>query len=255
MIKQLALAALLAGVALSSPANATLQLAVDINGTTFTCADGAACDTNTNTGQLSIADQTIGGVQFLGSAQTQTIATGPGTFNTLNTSSFQVINNTGGTVGIQLAIGGTGFIGPVTTYSASGGGTFQNAIGSDYQLTFFADHANTQGADTPTDFPGTQLTQSADFLATLPTDTTAFNNQGGFIDPDLFSMTMETTGNIIAGGSLVGRTQAIVSEVAAVPEPSSLLIMGSGLLGLVFFIRRRQRKLTQFNDADFTALA
>ena len=149
----------------SSPSHAVLQIAANINGVVITCADQAACDTNPTLGQLAIADQTVGGILILGSTQTQTIATGPGTFNTLTTNTAQIINPLGGvgTVPITVAVGGTNFAGPVQTYTASGGGTFNNAIGSTFQISFYADTANTQGADTPTDTPGTQLTISPTF--------------------------------------------------------------------------------------------
>src|SRR5690348_8574718 len=110
-----ALIALMAG--LSSDARATLMISADINGTVFTCADQqASCDTNPTVGQLQIANQTVAGVQFLGSSQTQVI----GPVNSLNSSSFQFINNNAVSVPLQLAVSGTNFLGPVTTFSASG---------------------------------------------------------------------------------------------------------------------------------------
>ena len=240
---------------LASPSYATLMIAADIGGTIFTCADQAACDTNLAVGQLAIADQTIGGVQFLGSAQTQTIATGPGTFNTLNTSSFQIINTAGGvgTVNVVVAVGGTDFAGPVETYSASGGGTFQTAVGSNYTLTFYADTGNAQGAELPGDTPGVLLATSPTCTATLPTETCSFNTNGAFLDPNLFSMTIATTGTLVDGGSLVGRTQAIVSEQVAVPEPASLGILGGGLLALGAFQWFRRRRQNDDHGNGFAA--
>jgi hypothetical protein len=227
----------------ASPSYATLMIAANIGGTLFNCADQAACDTNLAVGQLAIADQTINGVQVLGTAQTQTIATGPGTFNTLNTSSFQFINILGGVgaVAVTVTVGGTDFAGPVEAYSASGGGTFQNAQGSNYTLTFYADVGNDQGAESPGDVPGALLATSPICSATLPTETCSFNSQGAFVDADQFSMTMQTTGLLTDGGSLVGRAQAIVSEQVAVAEPTSLALLGAGLIGIGWVAKRRRR--------------
>jgi len=227
--------ALIGSIALAQPAHAVLQFSALINGVTVSCSDGAACDTSPTAGTLTIANQTIGGVQFNGSAQTQTV----GSSNILDTSSFQIINTNAGTVNYQIAIGGTNFTGPVTQLQESGAGTWTNAAGSTIDMRYWADVANGQGADTPIDFPGLLQADSGILTATGQADSIAFNHVSAFSDTNLYSMTLGTSGSIIGGGRLTGRSQTIVAT-NAVPEPASLAIIGAGMVGLGMVKRRRK---------------
>jgi hypothetical protein len=226
-------AAAFAGLLGTSPANATLQLWADVNGVIITCADNAACDTNPAVGQLSIADQTVGGVQILGVSGIQSF--GP---NSLNSSTLELINNNPTAVNIQVEFSGINYVPPSTGIAASGAGTFENAVGSNINLNFYADLANTQGA------PGTPGTNVASFGTTdTASNPDAFSFNSGvlpFSATNPFSMTLEADGSLAAGGTLVGRTQAILTQ--AVPEPASIGLFGMGLLGLGLFARKRSAK-------------
>lgn len=215
-------------IAAATPSHAVLQLALDINGAVFTCVDNTACDTNPAIGTLQTGQTTFNGVSFLGSSQTQKV----GAINDINTTSFQITNTNATAVAYQLAVGGTDFVGPVTSLHQSGSGTFTDAIGSTIDLAYYASTANTQGANTPTDFPGTLQADSGVITATLLSDSFNYTHISSFSDGDLYSMTLGTSGTLSAGGSLVGRSQDQIA-LLAVPEPGSLAMLGAALIGFI----------------------
>lgn len=244
-VKHLALA-LMAGASalalMSTPSQATLQYAIAVNGgASFVCVDNSGCDTNAATGIIQSASTTLSGITVTFSDQRQII--GPPQ-NALTTTSATITNTTGTTANVQFAVSGISYASPTGTFSASGSGTWLNAGGSNIQMQFYGDTANGQGAESATDLPGALLANSPIFTSDgSGTDQYSFGQNGAFVTGAPFSFTMYGNLNLTAGGSdiLIGRSQDITANVA-VPEPSSLLILGGSLIGMGWLVNRRRRK-------------
>jgi hypothetical protein len=225
----------LAAIAFVPSANATLQLSIGANGSTFTCADGQlGCDLSGGANNLLTVNTLVGGA-FV---QLTLVQSTSGASNTLQLSSANIDNQSGAPLTVTLLASQTDFTGPVTAVNNSGSLTFNHNIGAtDSTLKFWADPANTQGAN-PTNTPGTLL-ETVSGHATTDPDSFAGSNIAPFAAGGLFSMTEGAALSLITGGSITGFNQSMVTTAASVPEPFSLGVLGMGLLGLGMVRYRR----------------
>lgn len=237
--------AMLAGFAIANPAKAGLQLAANVSGVLFSCADQAACDNNPAVGFLGIGTVVplaINGVQVAASLH---FIQDTSSTDTISSSSLTVTNTSGAARNITVAVGADDFSGgPTGTWSSAGSGTFLNSLGSSMDLGFFIDSANNQPADNSTDTPGVQV-DSFTFTSLTNPDAFSHNGAGGPVATNTnYSMTLQFEFDLNDGGSLVSRGQALITDSPVpqeVPEPASLILFGAGLVGLGAMSYRRRR--------------
>ncbi len=228
-----------AGLALGMPnkAHALLQLSADVSGTLFNCAANQACNTSGSLSEIALGSTTVpivlNGVSILGSVTTA----GP---NILSSSSLSVVNNSGAARTITVAFSDTGFSGPfpLNSFSNSGSGTFLANLGGTMTMGWYDDPTNTQGANTPTDTPGTLLDTFTTTATTANSFSFAHNNSGSVADSGPYSMTETFTFTLAPGASLLSRGETLTKS----PEPATLGVLGIGLLGLGIACLRRKTK-------------
>jgi hypothetical protein len=225
--------------AVSAPAHATLQVAADVGGTPFFCADNTACDLNPAVGTIELGTTTIDGVTVDGSIQISTgTPANPGQ-DLIDTSSLSIVNNSGATRIATVAVGDIDFSGPVSHFHLTGSGTWVNAGGSSITLEWFDDPANVQGANNALDAPG-DLLGSFTSLGTDPLHSFSTDQTGTVSDSGPFSMTIWAQATLTPGAVLLSRGQGEIKT--AIPEPSTWAMLGLGFAVLGFAGYRRARK-------------
>ena len=232
--------ALLAGAALcalSAPASARLQIALNSGTDTFTCFDGQlGCDQSGGANNLLLVNAIVNGL-LVQIALTQSIH---GDINELQLSSSSIVNEAGVPATLKLLASDTNFAGPVKAINNSGSLTFNQNIGApDSTLSFWADKANTQGAD-PTNTPGTLLESVAGHAVTDP-DSFAGSLIAPFASLGLYSMTEGASLTIRGLGSITGFNQSMESVNAPIPETSTWAMIGLGFAALGWAASRRNK--------------
>jgi hypothetical protein len=222
---------------LASPAYATLSIAFANGASTLQCQDGQACDLSGPTSNLLVLNQQVGAFHVEGSFAASTF--GP---NSLSDSNLTITNTSGSAATLTFAVGDTSFLSPVARISMSGSGTFENSIGGSGALSFHADAANAQGGvllgGVP-QAPGTLLFNPSTTVTVNPQAFSGNDILASFMSSNPFSMSLDYSLTLPAGGSIVGLESAEVSS--AIPEPSTWVLMGSGfaMMGLLAMTRRK----------------
>jgi hypothetical protein len=228
------IAAMVSMIALATPASATLEFYIDVSGMVLTCSDNAPCDKDPAIGVLETSPTTINGVLFEGERMAAT--TGP---NFLSSSVLAAINTTNVAQTVKVIASDTDFVGPASHDAASSSSTWQNAIGSAKENSWFIDSANAQGAGLTGATPGTNVDNS--FL-TVTEPAQSFSS-GPFLGPlDItgpFSMTIESQYTLTPFGELLNRGMQITAT--STPEPSTWAMLGIGFAAIGYLASRRDK--------------
>ena len=238
MNKLLLTTALFAAIG-ATPAGATLQIAANIGGSEFFCADNTSCDANPTVGVINTNPVTLDGISFTSTSA----AASSGAIDFLNSSSLLITNTNSTPVKIVITVSQINFTPPVNKFSDADSGVWQGSSASSSVLKWFIDPANAQGAVDSTSTPGTLVDTSAStaLFPVLGFSRTDSSILDALASP--YSMTEQATINLGAGESLVNRGQSIIGAEAVIPETSTwaMLAIGFGFMAWGAMTRKRLR--------------
>jgi hypothetical protein len=237
-LSRLLLSAVTAGgavAALSTQAYATLQFSGGSSATEqfFTCVDNdPVCDTNPATGVITFPEINFDGL-------TAVDVTVTATADSLSFTVGSLTNDTGAALSANFAVSDTDFSGDTNRLKTSFTTTWTNAAGSSIGVAWFEDPANAQGANMPTDAPGSKFDSASTDVVTGNQSESHSNTVALAVSPS-FSLTMKGSMDLANGGTV----SASDSVTAAIPEASTWTMLIAGFAGLGIAGYRVSRKRT-----------
>ena len=214
---------------LSGAASAMPMLSISDGSTTIVVKDNQLGDSAPNAGIITIIDNTLNNVIWSLTTGITKPTYGTATNPVMHLDSVNVTST--GAVKLEIAFTETGF----STWDDIIGFTTGIGGSTDGLVTFdaFLDFGNSPFAQT------THIGSLGNFSNGVFSDSELWN-MSNVVLGDNFSLTM--VASIDHSGSSMGQVTSFNADVAPVPEPATMLLLGVGLLGVAGAGRRKTKK-------------
>ena len=224
MKKILAIAGLCAamGLAGAPSAEAAIQLTLSSGGSTVTVDDGGIGDSNPAAGLITYIGA-VGGWTF--NVTTGSIVGSPNPLIDLNSVNTTLSAPQVGANALTMTFSGTDFNLAPGVFASIGG-----TLAGGHSLDYSAYYSNTNTLNALTSQIGSTLSFG-------PGGAFAGSTAAVAIGGGLYSLTQRVVLSATANG-----TSSFDANVMPVPEPASLMLLGSGMLGVARMVRRRRQQ-------------